>query len=89
MKISLANKKALVTGGTHGIGKAVAERLNKSGCDVAVFSRDENKVSDTKKHLDKYLSNNLYYVGDATCEVDFNKITNDIKPMCKTWRNEN
>ena len=78
MNISLASKKALVTGGTHGIGKAIAERLNKSGCDVAVFSRDENKVKDTKRHLDKYSNNNLYYVGDATCKADFDKITKDI-----------
>ncbi len=33
---SLSGKRALITGGGHGIGKAITEGLLKAGCDVAV-----------------------------------------------------
>jgi 3-oxoacyl-[acyl-carrier protein] reductase len=36
---SLVGKRALVTGGGQGIGKAVAEGLLKAGCDVAIHYR--------------------------------------------------
>lgn len=36
---SLANKKALVTGGTKGIGLAVARQFHRSGAEVAICAR--------------------------------------------------
>jgi meso-butanediol dehydrogenase/(S,S)-butanediol dehydrogenase/diacetyl reductase len=37
--LGLANKRALVTGGTSGIGLATVERFRAEGCDVYVFAR--------------------------------------------------
>jgi 3-oxoacyl-[acyl-carrier protein] reductase len=40
MTINLEGKVALVTGGSRGIGWAIAERLYQSGADVAILARD-------------------------------------------------
>ena len=39
MEISLAGRSAVVTGGSKGIGFAVATRFAKSGADVAIVAR--------------------------------------------------
>ncbi|MBX6742944.1 MAG: SDR family NAD(P)-dependent oxidoreductase [Acetobacteraceae bacterium] len=39
MDLQLTGKKALVTGGSEGIGKAIARVLAREGCDVAICAR--------------------------------------------------
>ena len=41
MDLELKGKKAIVTGGSKGIGRAVAETLTKEGADVAICARNE------------------------------------------------
>jgi 3-oxoacyl-[acyl-carrier protein] reductase len=51
MDLGLANKTALVTGGTSGIGLSVARRLMEEGCRVAICGRDRWKLDDTASQL--------------------------------------
>jgi NAD(P)-dependent dehydrogenase (short-subunit alcohol dehydrogenase family) len=45
MDLGIAGKKALVTGGSRGIGYAVARELAKEGVDVAICARNEAAVN--------------------------------------------
>ena len=42
MDLGLTGKKAIVTGGSLGIGKAIARELAREGADVAVVSRTKD-----------------------------------------------
>ena len=44
MDLQLTGKRAFVTGGSRGIGKAVARVLADEGCDVAIAARDPDRL---------------------------------------------
>lgn len=44
MNLKLQGRKAVVTGGSAGMGKAIARQLAREGCDVALGARTESKL---------------------------------------------
>jgi 3-oxoacyl-[acyl-carrier protein] reductase len=57
MQLNLKGKKALVTGSTSGIGKAIAMSLVDEGASVLINGRREEKVDQTIKEIQKKYPN--------------------------------
>jgi 3-oxoacyl-[acyl-carrier protein] reductase len=53
MDLGLKGKRALVTGGTRGIGRAIVEQLAEEGCNVALCARSAGPVAETVAALEK------------------------------------
>jgi NAD(P)-dependent dehydrogenase (short-subunit alcohol dehydrogenase family) len=51
MDLGLKGKHAIVTGGSQGIGKAIARELAREGVDVAIVSRNKESLEATAKAL--------------------------------------
>jgi 3-oxoacyl-[acyl-carrier protein] reductase len=54
MDLGLTGRKALISGGSRGIGRAVLELLAREGCDVGFFSRDAAQVEEAALSLRKH-----------------------------------
>ncbi len=52
MDLKLKGNKVLVTGGTKGIGRAIADALADEGCDVAICARTDSDVQAAVKALE-------------------------------------
>jgi NAD(P)-dependent dehydrogenase (short-subunit alcohol dehydrogenase family) len=53
MDLGLEGKKAIVTGGSKGIGKAIARELAREGVDVAIVARSRDQLESTARELER------------------------------------
>ncbi|MBJ22710.1 MAG: SDR family oxidoreductase [bacterium] len=51
MDLQLSGKRAVVTGGSRGIGRAIAEVLAREGCDVVICARGEAALVETATEI--------------------------------------
>jgi L-rhamnose 1-dehydrogenase len=62
----LQNKVAIVTGATRGIGRAIAMRFGQEGACVAVIGRNEEKGTETVRHIEAEGSQGLFVHTDVS-----------------------
>ena len=53
MDLGIAGKVAVVTGGSHGIGRAVSEELGRNGCRVVVVARGRDQLDSTVSAIER------------------------------------
>jgi len=54
--MKLSSNNVLITGGSSGIGFALAERFTKSGSEVIICGRDNSRLQDVKKKFPKIVT---------------------------------
>lgn len=68
MELGLQGKKAIITGGATGIGRAIALDLAKEGVKVAITSRNEVALQKTVADMGGAQHGHFYVVSDITAE---------------------
>jgi 3-oxoacyl-[acyl-carrier protein] reductase len=79
--MKLKSKKAIVTGGSRGLGKATALAFAKEGIDVAITGRNEEKLKETVSEIKALGVNATYEVFDVS---NFEAVKVGIKNIIKT-----
>ena len=62
----LRDKRVLITGSGHGLGRELAKTFGKAGCEVIVTDRDAERVADTVSSLSKSNLRAFGYAMDVT-----------------------
>jgi len=65
-KFLLSGKSALITGGTKGLGKAMAEAISMAGADVCIIGRNEKEGEKTAEEIKKKTERKVIFIkGDV------------------------
>lgn len=78
MNLELTGKYALVTGGSHGIGRAIALALADEGCNVAICARNVERVREVITEINSRGVVGLGITADATNPVDIKRVIGTI-----------
>ncbi|MCX7974581.1 MAG: SDR family oxidoreductase [Candidatus Aminicenantes bacterium] len=77
--IKLEGKKALITGGSRGIGRATALLLAEAGADVAInYVRNEKAAAEVKLKIEGYGRHCLVLKADLSQEVEAKKLVEEV-----------
>ena len=71
MDLAMTGKKAIVTGGSAGIGKAVTWSFAREGVDVAICARQKGPLEETAAEISKATGRKIYPIAaDLTKPAD-------------------
>lgn len=63
------NQHAIITGGSSGIGKAVAKLLTHQGANITLIARDRYKLAQAQQELQQVMVNQTQQINIATADV--------------------
>lgn len=83
MYLNLKNKYALVSGGSHGIGRSIALELAKEGCSVAICGFNKQEVKKTAEEIKARGVDSLGIVGDVMILETIERV---MKKVIDSWK---
>lgn len=78
MKLNLEGKYALVTGGSHGIGRSIALALAEEGCHVAICARDKERVAEVVKEIKQRGVKGIGIIADVMVADDIKRVVDTV-----------
>ena len=78
MRIDLSGKVAVITGGSRGLGRAMAESLADAGASVAMVARDQGRLDQACADFAAKGQTAAGFVADVTDEADVKRIEREI-----------
>ena len=82
MDLGLKEKCALVTGGSHGIGRAIALALADEGCNVAICARNKQRVDEVAKEI---RGKGVISIGISADATNLQDIVRVMRTITGTW----
>lgn len=77
--MNLMNKKVIITGGSMGIGRALAEYLAENGATLFLIARHEKDLQETCQNLSRgYDQSHQYFYADVGNRKEIEKTVNNI-----------
>lgn len=75
MEIRLDSRCALITGGSRGLGRAMATKFAESGADVGIMARRADELEETRAAIEKASGQRIFgYQGDASQADDIQRV---------------
>lgn len=74
----LTDRKAIVTGGGRGLGRAIAVGLAQFGADVAIVSRTRRELEETARLIEATGRRALIFPGDVSKKADIQNVVDQV-----------
>lgn len=81
MDLGLKGKYALVTGGSHGIGRAVALALADEGCSVAICARGTERLKEVTREIAAKGVQALWFPCDVMEPEEITRVLSELKDV--------
>ena len=82
MDLGIAGKRALVIGGSSGLGLAVSERLAAEGVGLLLFARDRQRLDDCSSALQRAHGVAVdVCAGDIVCAADVDRLATQAEAL--------
>ena len=78
MQIDLSGKTAVITGGSRGLGEAMAKALAESGANIALVARDAERLNQVRNAILQQNGSADLFVADVTNQEDVARIAGEI-----------
>lgn len=81
----MKKKYALITGGSKGIGRAIAIKFAQNNINIGIIGRDEKGLDETKNQVERLGVKCLVITADLSCETDLKNAVNKALEFSNIW----